>query len=144
MRKAILFFAATQAALAGFAHAQSLEEKIQWKKLDEEIQKSVDRVEKDCGAKIEVSIDRASFSSAPAEFQANTWCDDGPDNIAYLCASVPEAKALVQKKLKKFTCSHGGKGKEDISLKGGVFNYSVDYGASNVRDRMQSVLKKGL
>lgn len=144
MKIAILFVAAMQLAFVGFTHAQSLEEKLQWKGMDEEIQKSVDRVEKDCGAKLEVSIDRASFSSAPPEFKANTWCDDGPDNIAYLCASVPEAKALVQKKIKKFTCSHGGKGKEDISLKAGVFNYSVDYGASNVRDRMQSVLKKGL
>jgi hypothetical protein len=144
LKIAILFVAAMHLAFVGLTQAQSLEDKIQWKKLDEEIQKSIDRVEKDCGAKLEASIDRASFTGAPAEFQFNTWCDDGPDNIAYLCASVPEAKALVQKKIKKYTCSHGGKGKEIISLKDGVFNYSVDYGASNVRDRMQSVLKKGL
>lgn len=144
MKVSIIFVAVMQLAVVGLTQAQSLEEKIQWKQMDEEIQKSIDRVEKDCGAKIETSIDRASFASAPTEFQGNTWCDDGPDNIAYLCATVPEAKALVQKKIKKFTCSHGGKGKENISLKDGVFNYSVDYGGSNVRDRMQSVLRKGL
>jgi hypothetical protein len=144
MKVNILFVVVTQLVFVGVTQAQSLEDKIEWKKMDEEIQRSVDRVEKDCGAKIETSIDRASFSSAPAEFRFNTWCDDGPDNIAYLCATVPEAKELVQKKIKKFTCSHGGKGKENISLKNGVFNYSVDYGGSNVRDRMQSVLRKGL
>jgi hypothetical protein len=144
LKIAIFFVTIAQLGFVGLSQAQSLEDNIRWKKLDEEVQRSVDRVEKDCGAKIEVSVDKASFTSAPADFQANTWRDDGPDNIAYLCASVPEAKALVQKKIKKYTCSHGGKGKESIALKDGVFNYSVDYGASNVRDRMQSVLKKGL
>jgi hypothetical protein len=144
LKTAVFFAVIVQLSFAGLSQAQSLEDTIRWKKLDEEVQRSVDRVEKDCGAKIEVLIDKASFTSAPADFQANTWCDDGPDNIAYLCASVPEAKALVQKKIKKYSCNHGGKGKEAISLKDGIFNYSVDYGASNVRDRMQSVLKKGL
>ena len=101
-----------------------------------------------CGSSIKASIDWKSFKGqlqlsieGKIRYGYNGYCGEVLDAIYGFC-NKPKMKKRVQKKLKRFVCRYGGRGKRRLKLRAGTLIYTVDWKATNNRTYIDKILNR--
>lgn len=133
-------FCTTVASLlpAVWVHAESLEEEEKWNNQMSYMDGYIKADREACGItdekKWSFSFDKASFNSGEgAEWGShspNGYCSAIFDELGSICRASESGKKRVLEKIKGVVCKFGGKGKQNIELKGGIITYTVDWDAT--------------
>jgi hypothetical protein len=104
---------------------------------------TVDAFAKQCGAKLQVKVDWASFPDDDLkELSIASYCGEPIETMARLCEESAEAKRTIAGAIKTFTCKIGPE--MQLDLAGTSLNWTTSRNARNMGDFARKVLEKKL
>lgn len=140
-RTAILSWAVACLAFTHNGYAQSLAQRQEISDAEPKILSEAAALNQSCGAKVEVKIDWASFAGDDwSRHDPPAWCLQPLGIVSQQCSTAPAFKSAFSSKVASFTCKKGGSNGALYSLGGTDLTYSIDWGASNVEEKLIAYL----